>query len=85
MWSLSEHEMLETDLATGSCGYFGIINVDFHVMAQVFWIRQILQKESKCYGAMHKIFTESEKVHSPVRREVLYNIVSSVEPWQKLR
>jgi hypothetical protein len=43
--------------------------------AQIFYIRQILEKKWGYNGTVHQLFTDFKKAYDSIRREVLYNIL----------
>jgi hypothetical protein len=42
---------------------------------QIFYIRQILEKEWEYIGTVHQLFIDLKKAYDSVKREVLYNIL----------
>jgi hypothetical protein len=42
---------------------------------QIFYIRQILEKNWECNGTVHQIFIDFKKAYDSIKREVLYNIL----------
>jgi hypothetical protein len=44
-------------------------------MDQIFYIRQILQKEWEYNGMVHQLFIDFKKAYDSIKREVLYNIL----------
>jgi hypothetical protein len=44
-------------------------------MDQIFYVRQILQKEWEYNGRVHQLFIDFKKAYDSIQREVLYNIL----------
>jgi hypothetical protein len=42
---------------------------------EIFYIRQILEKEWECNGTVHQLFIDFKKASDSVKREVLYSIL----------
>jgi hypothetical protein len=54
------------------------------VTDQIFYIQQILEKKWKYNGTVHQLLIDFKKAYDPVRKEVLYNILTEFGIPRKL-